>query len=158
MKWLLKVSAFVVLVTVINVVSLVVLVGPITSTAGPPEASENGDVNGDQAINIADMIYLVDFLFRGGPPPVAIAGDPVLEELASHLSVEFLDDGQGGRNLSTSLRHLTREITVPRPVWCPGFGGCQRSGRIENVQQGRSSGLVFWAHLPSEAHHHEFLL
>ena len=95
MKRLLKLSGFVVVVTVINVVSLVVLIGPIMSTAGPPEARENGDVNGDQTINIADVIYLADFLFSQGPPPVAVAGDPVLEELASHLSVEFLDDGQG---------------------------------------------------------------
>ena len=75
MKSVLKLSGFVALVTVVNMVTMLAFVGPFTSTAGPPGARENGDVNGDQAINIADMIYLVDFLFRGGPPPVAIAGD-----------------------------------------------------------------------------------
>jgi hypothetical protein len=35
-----------------------------------------GDVNGDGAINVGDVIHLVNFLYRDGPPPVpAWAGD-----------------------------------------------------------------------------------
>ena len=110
MKRLLKLSGFVVLVTVINVVSLVVLVGPIISTAGPPGARDNGDVNGDGGIDIGDAIYLLAFLFNQGPPPVAIAGDPVLEELASHLTVEFLNDGQGGTVKTLRLTGVNLQI------------------------------------------------
>ena len=28
-----------------------------------------GDVNSDMGLNVADLTYLVDFLFKGGPPP-----------------------------------------------------------------------------------------
>ena len=106
MKRLLRLSGFVVLVTVINVVTLLVVVGPITSGAGGgcpvgpgPEAECNGDVNGDGSLNIADGIYLLEYLFNMGPAPVAIAGGgltPEQEEILSHMSIEFLDDGQGG--------------------------------------------------------------
>jgi hypothetical protein len=35
-----------------------------------------GDVNGDLVIDIADLIYLIDYMFTGGPPPVSeMAGD-----------------------------------------------------------------------------------
>lgn len=51
---------------------LVVLLAPSTN-AGPMPVG-NGDVNGDGSINIGDPVYLLSFLFSGGPPPVAIAG------------------------------------------------------------------------------------
>ncbi len=53
MRRLLKLSGFVVVVTVINFATLMVVIGPITSGGGPcpvgpgPEAECNGDVNGD---------------------------------------------------------------------------------------------------------------
>ncbi len=106
MKRLLKLSGFVVLVTLINVATLMVMIGPLMSGAGGgcpvgpgPEARCNGDTNGDGGINIADAIYLLSWLFEEGPPPVAIAGGgltPEQEEILSHMSIEFLDDGQGG--------------------------------------------------------------
>lgn len=49
--------------------------------AGTP--SGNGDVNGDAAVNIIDAVYILNFLFLGGPapeptacPPTAIAALP----------------------------------------------------------------------------------
>jgi len=44
----------------------------IGSGAGPlPPCDEEGNVNGDGvgAINVADLTYLVDFLFFDGDPP-----------------------------------------------------------------------------------------
>ena len=38
-----------------------------------PVATINGDVNGSGAIDIADAQYLLNWLFLGGPDPVAIA-------------------------------------------------------------------------------------
>ncbi|UCD29677.1 MAG: dockerin type I repeat-containing protein, partial [Planctomycetota bacterium] len=28
-----------------------------------------GDANGDETINIADAVYIIDYVFRGGPAP-----------------------------------------------------------------------------------------
>ncbi len=36
----------------------------------------SGDVNNDDALNIADAIYVLTYLFNGGPEPVACAGNP----------------------------------------------------------------------------------
>jgi hypothetical protein len=39
-------------------------------------SGRRGDVNGDGATNVGDVIHLVNFLYRDGPPPVpAWAGD-----------------------------------------------------------------------------------
>lgn len=36
-----------------------------------------GDANNDEEVNLADVVYLVNYLFIGGPPPVALpSGDP----------------------------------------------------------------------------------
>lgn len=42
--------------------------------AGTP--SGNGDVNGDEAINITDAVYILNFLFLGGPAPEPIVCPP----------------------------------------------------------------------------------
>lgn len=38
-----------------------------------PAASQNGDVNGDRTLDIADAIYIINHLFSLGPKPVALA-------------------------------------------------------------------------------------
>jgi hypothetical protein len=40
--------------------------------AGVPAAAGNGDVNGDGGLDIADAVYLLNFLFSGGPAPAEI--------------------------------------------------------------------------------------
>jgi len=48
-----------------------VVAGTIGATA-----SVRGDVNGDLVIDISDLVYLVDYMFTSGPPPVSqTAGD-----------------------------------------------------------------------------------
>ena len=34
-----------------------------------PECPEECDTNGNGTINVQDLMYLVNFLFKGGPPP-----------------------------------------------------------------------------------------
>lgn len=51
---------------------LVVQLVPVS--AGPPTATENGDINGDTSVDIGDAVALLAYLFSGGPAPVAIAG------------------------------------------------------------------------------------
>jgi hypothetical protein len=36
----------------------------------PPQVIELADVNGDGTLDISDLIYLVDYMFGDGPPPV----------------------------------------------------------------------------------------
>ncbi|MFN0059278.1 MAG: hypothetical protein ACKVX7_12560 [Planctomycetota bacterium] len=96
----LKFFAAVALVSIVNVLALVAIAGYMRASAGGPYADVNGDCNGDGWINLADPVYLLNFLFSSGPPPVAIASGPQLTaeqaEMLSHMSIEYLDDGQGG--------------------------------------------------------------
>jgi hypothetical protein len=40
-----------------------------TGILGISAISSRGDVNGDGAVSVADVFYLINFLFAGGPPP-----------------------------------------------------------------------------------------
>ncbi len=55
------------------------------------QATENGDVNGDGARDLSDAVALLDWLFQGGPEPVAFAQTggltPEQEEILSHMSI-----------------------------------------------------------------------
>ena len=38
--------------------------------------SDRGDATGDGVINVADVMYMINYLYRSGPPPVSFeAGD-----------------------------------------------------------------------------------
>jgi hypothetical protein len=50
--------------------------GASPQDCGPLGPVSRGDVNGDGAINVGDVVHLVNFLYRDGPPPIpASAGD-----------------------------------------------------------------------------------
>jgi len=50
-----------------------------------------GDANGDGVINIADVMYLVNYLFMDGPPPPAVkAGDANCDEVVDIGDVVYL--------------------------------------------------------------------
>ncbi|MCK4427720.1 MAG: dockerin type I repeat-containing protein [candidate division Zixibacteria bacterium] len=50
-----------------------------------------GDANGDGVIDIADVVYLVNYLFVDGPPPPAIkAGDANCDGIINIADVVFL--------------------------------------------------------------------
>lgn len=54
-------------------VSLIGGAHPTPAQAGPtPTASENGDVNGDSARDLGDVIYFLNYLFKGGPAPAEL--------------------------------------------------------------------------------------
>ena len=93
--------------TVAVVLAVVVLLGwqgwkKATATGdgggAGPVASMNGDVNGSGAIDISDATYLLNWLFLGGPDPVAFAQGgrltaeetALLKEILPHLSIEQL--------------------------------------------------------------------
>ena len=57
------------------------IVVQVNAGGTPPHGSQNGDVNGDTRLDLADAIYLVGYFFQGGPEPVAFAHEsPALEE------------------------------------------------------------------------------
>ncbi len=41
--------------------------------AGTLATVSAGDANGDGVVTVADIFYLINFLFTGGPPPIALA-------------------------------------------------------------------------------------
>ncbi|MGB7062345.1 MAG: SBBP repeat-containing protein [Candidatus Zixiibacteriota bacterium] len=50
-----------------------------------------GDANGDEVINVADVVYLVNFLYRGGDPPHPIdAGDANCDGIVNVADVVYL--------------------------------------------------------------------
>jgi hypothetical protein len=55
----------------------------------PPYIS--GDANGDGVINVADVVYLVNFLYRGGDPPVPMgAGDANCDDIVNVADIVYL--------------------------------------------------------------------
>ena len=48
---------------------------PVAQGGQPKLATENGDVNGDGFRDVSDPLFLLNWLFSGGPDPVAIAQD-----------------------------------------------------------------------------------
>jgi hypothetical protein len=50
-----------------------------------------GDANGDKTINILDITYLINYVYRGGPPPEPLAsGDPNCNSAINILDITFL--------------------------------------------------------------------
>ena len=55
------------------------------------QVSARGDANGDGQINVSDALYMLNYLFRHGPPPVSFeAGDANCDNDHGALDVVFL--------------------------------------------------------------------
>lgn len=71
---------------------------------------ENGDTNGDFLLNVSDAVYLLRFLFTGGPPPVEIDCPDLSCPSEERVELENGDvNGDDRRNVSDAvyiLRHL----------------------------------------------------
>ena len=72
---------------------------PVSAQA-PPVATENGDIDGSGFRDVSDAISLLNWLFQGGPEPVAFAQDggltPQQKEILSHFSmVDLVVDDVG---------------------------------------------------------------
>jgi hypothetical protein len=79
---------------------------PVRQLAGgvPPDAVQNGDVNGDGMLDITDGIVLLEHVILGGPEPVACADSPEL--LARLASLE---------NSVSVLREDVDDLVPPPP-------------------------------------------
>ena len=92
----------VVFALVLNAALLGVIAHQLVAIAGggEPVATVNGDVNGDDRLNIADPVFMLNFLYSGGPAPVAFAGGP---DHSADIAV-----------LQTQVAELTSEMNQSR--------------------------------------------
>jgi hypothetical protein len=63
-------------------------VGGVGGGGGP---EDRGDVNGDGIVNVGDVVYLVSYLYKGGPPPDPVRmGDCNCDDIVNVGDVVFL--------------------------------------------------------------------
>lgn len=95
---------------ILNAALLGVIAHQFTALAGGggAEADDNGDVNGDGSRDLTDAIYMLTWLFRGGPGPVPLACaqdggglSPEQAEILNHLSLVDLPTDDLGNTART---------------------------------------------------------
>ena len=95
---------------ILNAALLGVIAHQFTALAGGggAEAEDNGDVNGDGSRDLTDAIYMLTWLFRGGPGPVPLACaqdggglSPEQAEILNHLSLVDLPTDDLGNTART---------------------------------------------------------
>ena len=95
---------------ILNAALLGVIAHQFTALAGGggAEADDNGDVNGDGSRDLTDAIYMLTWLFRGGPGPVPLACaqdggglSPEQAEILNHLSLVDLPIDDFGNTART---------------------------------------------------------
>ncbi len=62
-------------------------------------AQDNGDVNCDEAINILDVVYLINFKYKSGPDPCEFSANPGVSWV--HYSSRSIDVSYSWSNLAT---------------------------------------------------------
>ncbi len=103
---------------------------PFSASAGSKGVS-NGNVNGDGAIDIADAVYLLSYLFARGPAPVACADGAGLtaeqEEILRHFSiVNVPTNDQGGTAKTIRISGVDVQIVN-------GTGGTASTAGLGNL-------------------------
>jgi Protein of unknown function (DUF3455) len=85
----------------------------------PSHALDNGDTNGDLSLDLMDGVYLLDYIFLGGPEPV-----PIVCSLGAEVIQNGDVNGDGELNLTDPVRILEHLIGGgPAPVPCDGLLG-----------------------------------
>lgn len=149
MHSMLRIGVVAFLAVVVNFVTVAFFFGNLassqcasTSAPGPgPAACFNGDVNGDQGLNLGDVVYLLNHIFNSGPAPVALAqgaGDTNLQ--ATLGSVITISSGTQGVPFDTVSSDDLGEFNTTT-----GEFVAQTSG----VYLVKSSVLYRWSGVPS---------
>src|SRR5262245_58726893 len=122
MKRILLALGAVALLTVLNTVTVVFTLSHLGLTrAGSNDLpAYKADGNDDGALNIADPIYLLQYLFNSGSPPAVFAGGgdaqfsddevTLLKDLLTHISIEKIDNGVGGENKTVRFSGVNVQI------------------------------------------------
>ena len=109
----------------------------------------NGDVNGDNALDLSDAIYLLSHLFPGGnepePCPGAAGAGAALGAGGGPIDPQLPATGQTFCMEPDPISGVGTEVTCPAPS-CPGQdgavqAGCQMQGRFINNGDGTVSDL-----------------
>ncbi len=110
---------------------LLVLIGGIYLflAVSPAQALISGDANNDTKVNLGDIIYLVNYIFKGGPSPV----------------IRF--SGDVNANCQTNLSDLIYLVNYvfkggPLPESCPPWGEPQNLGPPVNSDFGEVSPCI----------------
>jgi len=79
---------------------------------GPLATRQNGDVNGDQILDMSDAVYLLIHLFNGGAEPVALADSPEVLDRLDTLEATQGALQQGLTDLEADLPELTNDYVM----------------------------------------------
>ena len=79
---------------------------------GPLATRQNGDVNGDQILDMSDAVYLLIHLFNGGAEPVALADSPEVLDRLDTLEATQGAPQQGLTDLEADLPELTNDYVM----------------------------------------------
>jgi hypothetical protein len=107
----------------------------------------NGDANGDGAIELADAVYLLNYLFQGGPAPVAIADDGGLTEEMRRILDHFSLDPDD--NLVISSEQGVKfdlkkdfEVSAGEDVWLDATGNLKTEAGMEVYSKAGTTNLI----------------
>jgi len=79
--------------------ALVMLVFMVIAAIPIASAQDNGDVNCDEAINILDVVYLINFKYKSGPEPCEFAVSPGVSWV--HYNSRSIDVSYSWSNVGT---------------------------------------------------------
>jgi len=120
------------------VVALSLCVGPLV-VAGPPAcATQNGDSNGDEALDLSDAIYLLSHLFQGGSAPVLFCA-PAGSKEEGCAAQNGDSNGDDALDLSDAiylLGHLFQGGPAPVPVCLGVLPETDCSDDVDNDMDG----------------------
>jgi Tol biopolymer transport system component len=92
----------------------------VSARADTPPPSGSGDMNGDLKTDIADAIYLLNYLFVSGPAPAACAGDSGGGMIAFVTARDGNDEIYTVHADGTNLTRLTNhDASDSQPAWSP---------------------------------------
>ncbi len=128
--------------------SFILIAALLTFCSVPVYGFVCGDANSDQDINVGDAVYVINYIFRGGPAPAPLEAGDVNLDLAVNIG---------------DAVYIINFIFKGGPVPCPdasgevtGVDGCKDTSNpgasqfLECVEYSYQQGTLFLTHLNGE--------